>query len=504
MGIRAGLALGMLCVAVSAAGAEDASAAIVTVERGTIVATTEVRRYDAAPISLPFNWDNRFPDHSGRARIELAFPRPQSVPDLAEPYAMLVLRLGNAYRIELNGVQLSAFGALDDHYSPRASKQPVYVSIPANLLRDQNSLVVELRGDHLRRAGMSSVLLGPADLVEPIYERAYAYRVIIPIACSVLSLFVSAFCLLLWLQQREPLYAWAGIGEAIWAVVVVDVVWSPLPIPWREWVVVLLTLRVIWMWSIYLVLEQICGPHPRLERRIVFIVNFSGPFLLLLGALAAKSSAPFVIWRGALIVVLAAVLLRVLFGRREVSARERLPIPIAIIVLILAGVHDALAETRISDIYSDADWAKYAGSLLAITIMWIVSMRFQAARREAIALQETLTARVEARERELRKSFARVAELERTRAVTEERERVLRDMHDGVGSNLATAMRQLESGNASSSELADTLRESLDRLKLSIDAMGLPVGDVNALLASLRYRLQRRIESAGPRLGVAG
>ena len=44
--------------------------------------------------------------------------------------------------------------------------------------------------------------------------------------------------------------------------------------------------------------------------------------------------------------------------------------------------------------------------------------------------------------------------------------------------------------------MAATLRESLDHLKLSIDAMNLPGGDVNALLASLRYRLQRRIAQA--------
>jgi signal transduction histidine kinase len=81
--------------------------------------------------------------------------------------------------------------------------------------------------------------------------------------------------------------------------------------------------------------------------------------------------------------------------------------------------------------------------------------------------------------------------------VTAERERILRDMHDGVGANLATAMRQLESGTAPAQEVAATLRESLDHLKLSIDAMNLPSGDVNALLASLRYRLQRRIAQAG-------
>jgi signal transduction histidine kinase len=70
-------------------------------------------------------------------------------------------------------------------------------------------------------------------------------------------------------------------------------------------------------------------------------------------------------------------------------------------------------------------------------------------------------------------------------------------MHDGVGSNLATAVRQLESGQAQAHQIVQSLRESMDYLKLSIDALNLPAGDVNALLASLRYRLQPRIESAG-------
>jgi signal transduction histidine kinase len=135
--------------------------------------------------------------------------------------------------------------------------------------------------------------------------------------------------------------------------------------------------------------------------------------------------------------------------------------------------------------------------LLGLTIMWVVSKRFRVARAEALQLQASLAERVEQKERELRESFERVSQLERARAVTAERERILRDMHDGVGANLATAMRQLQSGTAPAEEVAATLRDSLDHLKLSIDAMNLPSGDINALLASLRYRLEKRIAQAG-------
>ncbi len=41
-----------------------------------------------------------------------------------------------------------------------------------------------------------------------------------------------------------------------------------------------------------------------------------------------------------------------------------------------------------------------------------------------------------------------------------------------------------------------TLHESLDHLKLTIDAMNLPTGDLTALLANLRYRLEPRFKAS--------
>jgi signal transduction histidine kinase len=69
-------------------------------------------------------------------------------------------------------------------------------------------------------------------------------------------------------------------------------------------------------------------------------------------------------------------------------------------------------------------------------------------------------------------------------------------MHDGVGAHISTAIRQLQSGQAKDNEVLLTLRESLDQLKLSIDAMTLPAGDITALLANLRYRLEPRFKAS--------
>jgi hypothetical protein len=140
---------------------------------------------------------------------------------------------------------------------------------------------------------------------------------------------------------------------------------------------------------------------------------------------------------------------------------------------------------------------KLVALLAAVATMAMGAIRLQRVRAEVSRLNARLAAQARQRERDLRGWFECLTAAERARAVAAERERILRDMHDGVGANLAAAMRQLESGTVAPGEVATLLRESLDQLKLTIDAMSLPPGDVNALLASLRWRLGPRIEQAG-------
>jgi signal transduction histidine kinase len=104
------------------------------------------------------------------------------------------------------------------------------------------------------------------------------------------------------------------------------------------------------------------------------------------------------------------------------------------------------------------------------------------------------------REQALRESFERLAELERAQAASAERSRILRDMHDGVGTHLTSALRQLQASPEADLDLGlvtQTLRDSLDQLKLSIDALSLSPGDVVGLLASLRFRITPRLKAAG-------
>jgi signal transduction histidine kinase len=147
---------------------------------------------------------------------------------------------------------------------------------------------------------------------------------------------------------------------------------------------------------------------------------------------------------------------------------------------------------RISGDYSQSTWIRYSSVLFGLALGYIVITRFRAASAQARDLTANLTSRVAEKERELSLSYVRLDQLGREHERAAERSRILRDMHDGVGSHLSSAIRQLESGRADREQVLQTLRDSLDQLKLSIDAMHLPPGDVTALLANLRYRLEPR------------
>jgi signal transduction histidine kinase len=132
----------------------------------------------------------------------------------------------------------------------------------------------------------------------------------------------------------------------------------------------------------------------------------------------------------------------------------------------------------------------------------VVLARFRSASAQSRELMTTLASRVAQKEAELKASYGQLEVLARAQERTDERTRILRDMHDGVGSHISSAIRQLQAGLDASkpscqAEVLLTLRDAMDQLKLSIDSIHLPPGDVNALLANLRYRLEPRFNAMG-------
>ena len=162
---------------------------------------------------------------------------------------------------------------------------------------------------------------------------------------------------------------------------------------------------------------------------------------------------------------------------------------------LLVGVRD-WAVFRVQMALGGNTLMRYSSVVFGVLLAYIVLTRFREASAQVRYLLSTMAQQVAAKEQALQSSYERVESLAREQERVKERTRILRDLHDGVGSHISAAIRQLQSGRASNFEVLQTLRDSLDQIKLSIDAMHLPAGDITGLLANLRYRLEPKLNAA--------
>lgn len=101
--------------------------------------------------------------------------------------------------------------------------------------------------------------------------------------------------------------------------------------------------------------------------------------------------------------------------------------------------------------------------------------------------------------REIETNHARVEDAMREQALALERQRIIADMHDGLGASLVALLRfvQAERGDP---YIEQRVKEALQELRIAIDALEPSEGNLGAVLGNLRYRLEPLLEKTGIRL----
>ncbi len=456
-------------------------------------------------VRLPYNWDQQHRSEPGSAIFEIPL---QMASPPAEPYAVYFSRLGNRAEIWLNGILLSRFGDQDRANAEDYAKAPQYVLIPAQLLQRENLFRIILHADGGRRGGLSAMLVGPEVEVREHYNGLYRWRVTGSIVVSVFSLVVGVIALLLWVTQVEAvpaaaprrvgLYLSAGVAEMCWMLRLSDTALTDPPVAWPWWGVLQTLAYAGWFCGSALFCHYVAGWHRHPSMRWVRAILWG---LMLTAAPAAwlaltrHNDVYLTGWYG-FVTFLFIVYAVVYFGgalRRPTT--EHVLVAAAGVFNVLVGVRDWLV-IRAGGQFDEISWMRYSSVLFGLALCYIVITRFRAASIQARDLMDNMAAKVQEKEQALAASYQQLEQLAREQERTAERTRILRDMHDGVGSHISAAIRQLQSGKASDEDLLQTLRDSLDQLKLSIDAMNLPPGDLTTLLANLRYRLEPRFKAS--------
>lgn len=491
------------------AGAQE-SGRLLTLNQA-VVTTTVDGHTKSMPVELPYHWDKHHPGKQGEAVFLLSF----DLSDLerAEPMALLVPKLGNAYAIELNGTLVQHQGDLVHYNGADYSQLARYMVLPAQLLRIQNQLQVRIRADIGRRGGLAKLMVGPADEVYGAYSHYFNVYAVGTGMVSMFSLIVGVIALSLWSTQvdrslpgharRDPLYFYAGVAEVVWSVGVGYILLERPPVPWPWWGLMSIFALGTWCCSMSLFCIEVAGWGRRLQARwfrcglIILLVLCPVMAYMAIGRGQAWMLTTWYVTMSLTFLGFAAAFSW--YAWRRTSPWAHRAAALVIWLNLAMGIRD-IYVFRVDPQYPQITFLRFSSVLFGITLLYIVIKRFRHASDQAHELLNTMASRVASREAELHESYQQLEKMARQQERDAERTRILSDMHDGVGAHLSSAIRQVEAGQTNSAELLATLRDSLDQLKLSIDVMNLPTGDVNGLLANLRYRLGSRFESSGIRL----
>ncbi len=457
-----------------------------------------------ARVGLPYAWDQRHQGLAGEATFDIPFVLPQ-VP--VGPYGMYIPRLGNAYEIWLNGMPLQHNGDMVHGNGADYAKGPRFLEIPPERLRTANLLRIHIRADLGRRGGLAPLTLGPDEEVRAIYLNNYRWRSTGSFAVMILGLAIGLMALVLWASQdgtlapgrprRDPLYLYAGLAELFWSVNVSDAILENPPLPWPWWGMATLLSSAIWIAAMTLFCVEVAGwsdrPAANWLRRWLAL-TLAASLVAAVGALVLGYPVALTLWYAALAATVIVLLPALIWKATHGGALSLKLASVALLLNALVGVRD-LIVFRLHPVFGENTLLRYSSVLFGLNLAYIVTRRFRTASVRARDLTANLAQRVARKEEELAQSYQKVEQLAREQERTAERARILRDMHDGVGSHISTAIRQLESGRSSPAQVLQTLRDSLDQLKLSVDALNLAAGDIGALLANIRYRLEPRFSA---------
>lgn len=411
------------------------------------------------------------------------------------PLAVSIVKASRSASIRVNGHDLGscAPGPLE---GLRCAQTPLFVQAPPSVWQaGMNQIEVEVFANSMQTNGLSGVVVGPAQaLYEERHLPAQFWRQGLVMAISWAAAAFGVLALLLGLRYASPqrrAYLWVGLAcllratsnlSATTIAVHEDAFW----VQWAFTAARLVSIPVMMM-ALLSFLER---RQPWLER---WLLGYAVTLPVLVAVTGARTDLAMLL---AMPGVLTALCLVPVIGNwiRAQRSRTAMLMLAALVALLACGLHDVWVLATPSGF--DRPMAlPVANGVLLLTLGMIIIGRMARALAVTANLNETLRERVAQAESDLRLQHQTLLEFERRHARSEEREQLLRDLHDGLGSHLASARILLDDQNLPTAQVRDLIDDCIDDMRLLLDASG-PQAQLADALGSLRYRITQRLGAA--------
>lgn len=445
-------------------------------------------------VHLPHRWDKAFPGRGGRAVYQFELP---AVAHEGELWGLYFPRVGNQVEVHVGGDLLVQMGTLGDSRLD-AAKAPLWVPVPARLLSTAGPTTMEVRTtmQASRWGGLAAPQFGPESQLLPLYRERHAWRQWGTVAVVLSLAFTGVVAAGLWRLQGEAVYGYAALCAPFGIARYIDRLIEVPPLAWPPWGAVMAMAYVVHVLMLARFAVALVGRDGPVAKR-AFWGAMACEALLVAGAFGAGRP---VLWTLGLALLFVPAISAYAVAARE-AARTRDPEAIALcgacFLPITAGLYDFVAVRLSDDGLGRSTTLALATMLFVLLVGWLILHRYTRQMRAYELLRNSLDEKIREREQELRLSYARLQHEHAQHAALLERQRIMRDIHDGVGSQLVGLLSLIGKGRTSREQLREHANAALDELRMAVDAMQTVDGDLATVLATLRYRLQPRLAATG-------
>jgi signal transduction histidine kinase len=379
--------------------------------------------------------------------------------------------------------------------------RPLWLSLSQGEGGDMpHTVLIRMASERGLGGAISSVWAGPAEDLMWRYRARAILQVDLVVWSSVTFVAVGIFSLaVFWARRHEKIYLVFFMMAILYMLRYLHMTIGELPPPvpdnWFGW----MTINALgWMaLCIFLFLMWISRREwPMLEKSLIV-----GGILVTIATtpivdphLLTPATLPYAY--GAALMLLAVLAIIGIRAARASKSRTAWILAAIYGSMPIIGLYDMAFldyHVNIESVYL----RPYPGIGLIVICAGLIYHRYISSLKAVEGANALLAKRVAEREAELSEKYTQLNQLQQHHALAQERQRIMQEMHDGLGSSLISALHMVERGTPNRDEIAQVLRACIDDLKLALDSLSIAESDLLALLATLRFRLNSRLQAAG-------
>ncbi|MFP7674916.1 sensor histidine kinase [Marivita sp. S0852] len=427
-----------------------------------------------------------------KLRVRAVVPVPDV--DDAGPLALYFPRFADGLDVYLDGaliLRTAPEGGPYWHWSA-----PSHVRIPQEMVTGPGvTLDIIIHSAPLFPPMLAPFQFGP----DRVLSQSFEHRARLTVDVAWFGLLLALLCtiglsVLAVVRRRDRVYHWAAFAGAATTVLSLHYLGQNPPVPDAVWMVIWTATVPFLVASLHRFIRRFLRRRTDTAERVtlgyavvalIVMALTPEPYLLIMSALVQCGMLGITFY-----------LLSILIRDRRFTTPGRFATLYGAASLTAAlATHDAMF-LYLSPPPVDMQLGQFMPLVFMFVTGWLVVVQLVTALARQEALSDRMRGRIIERTRALRQTARQLEASEREALLAQERQRIMMDLHDGVGGHLANALAGLRQSPLPDLHLREVLEEAQTDLGLMVDSLYNP-GDVVSLLGALRARIEPMLERQG-------